>query len=121
MLVSTRDAGKGEAFQLACELARIHQAKITALHVLEVPFSLPLDGEMPHRVALANAVLQRAEAVAREIGVSVEVRLVRARALSRAVLEELSESTYDLVVFGKLNAETEAVLAKSPCPVWICS
>ena len=121
ILISTRDGVKNGAFQLGCELAKAHHAKVTAIHVLEVPYSLPLDGEMAHRVALAQAELQKAEAIARELNVHIEVQLVRARALSRAILEELGDKHYDVVVFGKLNAETEIVLAKSPCPVWICS
>ena len=121
ILVSTRDLGKGEAFQMACELAKVHKAKVTAIHVLEVPYSLPLDGNMPQRTALAEAELKRAEAVARELNVHIEVQLVRARMLSRAILDELLDKRYDVVVFGKLTAESQKVLNNSPCPVWICS
>ena len=42
-----------EAIQMTMELAKVHGAPLTAVYVLEVPFSLPLETALPQRLAPA--------------------------------------------------------------------
>jgi APA family basic amino acid/polyamine antiporter len=131
ILVPTRGGMQTETVQMACEIAKLHDASITALQVIEIPSSLPLDISIPHRMAIAEAVLKSTEAIAREIGVEVELSIVRSRSLSETVLEVAAKGKYDLLVLGSLkssrepktktmSSDAEIILRKAPCRIWIC-
>jgi basic amino acid/polyamine antiporter, APA family len=132
ILVPTRGGMQTETVQMACEIAKLHRAKVTALQVIEIPASLPLDIQIPHRMILAEAVLKRAEAIAREIGVEIELRIIRSRSLPETILEVASKGKFDLLVLGVLKTNqdpktkgvgpiADKILKKSPCRVWICA
>lgn len=132
ILVPTRGGMQTETVQMACEIAKLHKAKVTALQVLEIPTSLPLDISIPHRMVLAEAVLKRAEAVAREVGVEMELEIVRSRSVTDTVLEVAAKGKYDLIVLGALKSirdpkskgigpVAEKIMKLSPCRVWICA
>ncbi len=131
ILVPTRGGMQTETVQMACEIAKLHDASITALQVIEIPSSLPLDINIPHRTAIAEAVLKSSEAIAREIGVEIELSIVRSRSLSETVLEVAAKGKYDLLVLGSLKSsrepktktmsnDAEIILRKAPCRIWIC-
>ncbi len=132
ILVPTRGGTQMEAVQMACEIAKLHKAKVTVLHVLEIPASLPLDIDSPQRMAVAEAVLKRAEAIAREFGVDISLEVDRSRSLSDTILEVAKTGKYDLIVLGSmrtihepkkkgLGAIVETIIRKAPCRVWICA
>ncbi len=132
ILVPTRGGIQMETIQMACEIAKFHKAKVTALHVLEIPASLPLDIASPHRMAIAEAVLKRAEAIAREFGVEIELEIDRSRSLADTILEVASLGKYDLIVLGSLKSVGESkrktigsivekIVHKAPCRVWVCA
>jgi APA family basic amino acid/polyamine antiporter len=132
ILVTTRGGMPTETVQMACEIAKLHQAKVTALQVIEIPSSLPLDIQIPHRMLLTEAILKRTEAIAREIGVEIELSIIRSRSLADTILEVAKKGKYDLLILGALkssqepktkamNAVTDKILRKSPCRVWICA
>lgn len=132
ILVPTRGGLETETVQMACDLARMHDAKLTAVHVIEVPPSLPLDADMATKKHLADCALKRAEAVARESGVDIELKVVCARNVTDSILDELNVGKFDLLVLGTVNklhdfkhkgmgALAEKLLKKSPCRVWICA
>lgn len=52
VLVAVRPVGNTEALQTACQLAKIFGAKITAVHILEIPPSLPMHAPMFKREEL---------------------------------------------------------------------
>ncbi len=131
ILVPTRGGTQTETVQMACELAKTHRAKLTAVTVIEVPYSLPLDSELLPRVAIAQAILKRAEAIAREFNVEIDLQIVRARNIPVAVIDLLQEGHYDLLVLGAMNASREAphkglgtvtdkILKSAPCRVCVC-
>lgn len=131
ILVPTRGGMQTETIQMACEIAKIHDASITALQVIEIPSSLPLDMSIPHRMALAEAVLKRTEAIAREIGVEIEFSIIRSRSLHETILEVAEKGKFDLLVLGSLRSsrepkakaisiDTEKILHNAPCRIWIC-
>lgn len=130
ILVPTKGPSSTETLQFACELAKVHGAEVTAVHILEVPFSLPLDSPLPSRVLLGQAILQRAEAIAREFNVECHTAIVRAREIDGAILDLLSTGEFDLLVLGAmkhtngrkdLGPISDRVLKQSPCRVLICS
>jgi basic amino acid/polyamine antiporter, APA family len=131
ILVPTRGGAETETIQMACELARLHNARVTAIHIIEIPSSLPLDIEVPHRMIVAGAILKRAEAIARECHVAIDLEIIRSRSVAESVLEILSLKKYDLLVLGAMAAVhdkhhkmfgsiTEKILKESPCRVWLC-
>ena len=130
ILLPILDRTQTETVQMACELARLHGAKITAIHVFEVPHSMALDANLPKHSDLAEAALKRAEAVAREFNLTMELNVVRARSIPNAILETLrKEKKFDLIVLGASRGKaergfgliTEKILRKAPCRVWVCS
>ena len=131
ILLPTRAGMQTESVQMACEIAKLHGASITAIQVIEIPSSLPLDIATPHRMAVAEAVLKCAEAIAREIGVDIELSIIRSRSLSETVLEIAEKGKFDLLVLGSLKSshdpkskmmsiDAEKIMRKTPCRIWIC-
>lgn len=130
ILVPTKGGAETESVQLACELAKLHGAKLTAIHLIQVPYSLPIDTPMPYRMLIAEAVLQRAEAIAREFNIEIETAIFRARQVDETILHYLSEKDFDLVVIGStksagavygLGTIAERILRNSPCRVFVAS
>jgi APA family basic amino acid/polyamine antiporter len=131
ILVPTRGGAETETVQMACELAKLHGAKLTAVTVIEVPYSLPLDSELPPRVVAAEAVLKRAEAIAREFNLEVDLQIVRSRNISDAVIDLVSMGDYDLLVLGTLKTTKEPthkglgsvsdkIIKSASCRVCVC-
>lgn len=131
VVVFTKGGPETETVQIACEIAKMHKAKVTAIHMVKVSYSLPLEVAMPSRIAIGEAILQRAEAIAEEIGVEMETEIVRAREIDQGILMYLVGKQIDLAVLGAersakelhggLGAITERVLKRSPCRVFIAS
>jgi len=129
ILVPTRGGSKTDTIQLACEIARIHKADVTALHIIDVPFSLPLGDPDEQRTVEGDIILQQAEAVGREFNIPMNLKIVYARGVDRAILELVETGKYDLLVMGGhigitgqthgLGTVTEEILRESKIPVWV--
>ena len=128
ILVPTRAGIQTETVQMACEMAKMHGASVTAIQVIEVPYSMPLDINLPHRIHVAQAILHRAEAIAREFGVSFDTEIVRARSIADAILEHAEHGRYDLIILGAAKTHRgtrhpgfgsiiEKILRKAHCRV----
>ena len=132
ILVPTRGGAHTETVQMACEIAKLHHATVTALQIIEVPASLPLDIALPHRMVVAEAVLKRAQAIASEFDVRIELEILRSRSHADTILEVATKGGFDLIILGAvksprdlkakgMGATAERVMRKAPCRVWICS
>ncbi len=132
ILVPTRGGMQTETVQMACEIAKMHRAEVTALQVIEIPATIPLDVPIPHRMVLAEAVLKRAQAIATEVGVPIDLEIVRSRSIPETILEIAARGKYDLIVLGSLKSIhdpkgkgigsiAEKILRKAPCRVWVCA
>lgn len=127
ILIPTRGGSFTENVQVGCAFAKLYKAEVTALYVMEIPGTLPIDGFFPDKLALAREALRRAEAIAREYNMEIEPRLLRARSVDKAIFELLQREAYDLVVIGAQNesgalgAVVEKILRESPSRVWICN
>jgi basic amino acid/polyamine antiporter, APA family len=132
ILVPTRGGAQTETVQMACEIAKTMGAKVTVVHIMEIPFSLPLDAQLPYRVSHGEAILKRSEAVARESHVEVQLKLLRSRSIVDSILDLLKTGEYDLLVMGAyrsrkefaqkgLGSLTEKILKEAPCRVWVCA
>jgi APA family basic amino acid/polyamine antiporter len=131
ILLPVRSGTQVEAVQVACELAKLHGAKLSTLHVIEVPFSMPLDTPLPHRVEMAASVLKAVEAITRDQGVDTKLQIVRARSMPEAILDFIHKGKHDLLVLGALKGHkdgdqkgvsptTEKLMREAPCRVWVC-
>ncbi len=130
ILVTARLEGNTDALQTACQLAQSFGAKITAVHVIEMPPALPMHAPMLKREAQGEAALKRAEAIAREYNLSIHLNLIRARNVETAILDLVSHGDYDMVIVGtrkeelkgrkNFALEMEKLLKDSPCRVLFC-
>jgi APA family basic amino acid/polyamine antiporter len=132
ILLPLRSTTQTDTVQLACEMARLHKAKLTVLHVIEVPFSLPLETALPHRIEMAGTVLKTAEAFALELELNINLDIVRARSITEAIIDVAQRGGHDLLLLeanhrkekgvdlglGKIISE---ILQNPPCRLWICN
>ncbi|MBS3904212.1 MAG: universal stress protein [Simkania sp.] len=120
ILVPMQSAKDSETVQLACELAKIHKAKVTIVHILEVPFAVPLDAVYLSKTSQAVSFLQSAEALAREWDIPVSTSVVRGRSFEETLLGILSHKEFDLLVVRWKRQVSDKIVHKCPCRVWLC-
>ena len=99
------------------------------MHVLRVPLEQPLEARLPEAEERARVSLAEAQELAREHGVLIEGRLVRARALGEAIVAHARQQQVDLIVMGSaprwrrqsrfFSPTVDYVLRKAPCEVMI--
>ena len=89
-----------EAVRLASRLARRAHARVNVVTVLEIKRSLALGTVQEADTRRAEAVLERAERVAKELEIDVETELLQAREAGPAIVDEIAEWKADLVVIG---------------------
>lgn len=103
ILVALKDPDQVEELTaLACMLAQAGKGKeIHALHVIQIPRSLPLETELPAEIDAGEAMLARAQAVAEErFDLEIRTELLQAREAAPAILEEAKERGIDLIILG---------------------
>jgi basic amino acid/polyamine antiporter, APA family len=89
-----------EVLATALRLAEEHGAHVRALHVVRVPLALPMDAAMEDEEERAAASIADAKLLASEHGVTVDGRIVRARSIGEAILDEAVAADTDLIVLG---------------------
>ena len=132
ILVPTVGASINETVQFAAKLAKLHGAEMTALHVIEIPPSLPLDTFFPEKLALADSIMEQAQAIGREYEIPVEAQVKQSRFAGETIVELAKEDGYDLVILkdkprllsaapGRTTFGTTAeyVMKNAPCRVWL--
>ena len=115
---------------LACDLAKSPQARLYAVHVIEVRRALPLEIDLPAEVDRGEKILQRAEEVARRHRREIETELLQARDAGTAIVEEAERRSVDLIVMGlrykkrydqfHLGDTAMYVLRNATCWVYLC-
>jgi APA family basic amino acid/polyamine antiporter len=130
ILVAVRAADDTESMQTACQLAKLHNAQLTALYVMEIAETLPIHIDLPARDALGEAALKRAEAIASEYHLPLTLELVRARSIETIVNQLIEAEKFDLLVIGtggkEFNSrksfalEAKRILGTTTCRVLFC-
>jgi APA family basic amino acid/polyamine antiporter len=130
VLVAVHKAPDTEVLQTACEIAKHHRAKISAVYILEIPESMPMDADLKERELAGETILKHAEAISREYHLHMDLELVRARSIERALLDLVKNARHDVIVLGASRVEyrarkrfvsqAEGFLKSAPCRVIFC-
>ena len=125
------NAESARAVQIACDLAAEDHASITALAVLEVPRLLPFDAHMADAEAEARRLLEGVGATGDAYGVRVSPKLLRARDVGAAIVENAATNGIELIVIGVpcrrlrssralvFGGTVEHLLKDAPCRVMV--
>lgn len=116
-----------EAIKLACELAKKSKGKISAVYVITVKRTLPLEAEIEPEIKRGESILDHIEIVGEEQGCKIETDLLQAREVGPTIVDEAVERQADLVLmgiqykrrFGQFNLGSVApyILKNTPCRV----
>jgi CIC family chloride channel protein len=118
-----------EVLATAIKLAEERGSTVSALHVITVPMDKPLDAEMLDAEERAEASLAEAKLLAAEHGVTVEGKIVRARSIAEAIVDEAKRGGVDLIIMGSsprwrrqsrfFSPTVDRVLRNAPCEVMV--
>lgn len=128
-----------EIVGLACLLAKQNRGEIHFIYIIEVPLALALDADLPKQTEAGEAVLDRAETLARRLAersghLDIQVDLLQARHAGPAIVGEAVQRGADLILLGIVDAKrsgeyedefdigatVQHVLLEAPCRVWVC-
>jgi nucleotide-binding universal stress UspA family protein len=127
------DPADEHALRIVSRLIEPRQAEVTAVYVIEVAQSLPLDAELPGEIDRGERALESAENVARQLCGSrtdfMATDLLQARSVGAAIVDEAAERKCDLIVMtssckpvhGKpqVSDTVSYVLKNAPCEVML--
>lgn len=132
ILVPLRGGGSTEMIQFALKLAKVQGAELTALYVIEIAHSLPLDTFFPEKLAVADSVMERAEAIGHEFDLAIDTQVKQARFAGEAIVELARNEQFDIVFLGarpqalssapgrtSFGTTVEYVVRQAPCRIWI--
>jgi nucleotide-binding universal stress UspA family protein len=118
------------ALAVACEIARRRKTcSVSAVHVIEVPRRLPVEADLVAELDRGERILEHAEAVAKEHGVTLDGDLLQARQAGPAIVDEAADRGAGAIVMGvdyhrphgafELGRLPEYALVHAPCEVWL--
>lgn len=88
------------AVELACRLGNGKQAELVLVHVIVVPYALPLSAPLPEREKAAEEALELGSAIAQRYGNHVHSRIVRHRNAAVGILQVAIDEKVDAIVVG---------------------
>jgi nucleotide-binding universal stress UspA family protein len=114
---------------LAAKLARGERSELLAIYVIEVPYTLPPNAEMPLEERAALDALGAAESIATGSGVSLRTEIIKSRSTKQAVLDLAKRERANLIIIGSfregkytgapLGRTIEEIAADAKCDVLI--
>lgn len=114
---------------LAAKLARGERSELLVIYVIEVPFTLPPDAQMPAEERAALDALGAAETIAMNNGVTIRTEIIKTRMTSQAVLDVAKREKANLIILGSfregkytgapLGRAIETIAANAKCDVLI--
>jgi APA family basic amino acid/polyamine antiporter len=119
-----------EMVATAIALAKERSADVEAITVVRVPRRYELGGDLPPEVAArVDATLEEARALGEDHGVEVRTRVVRARSIGDAIVDEARAQNADVIVLGSsarwrrqsrfFSPTVDFVLRHAPCEVLV--
>ncbi|HZV79795.1 MAG TPA: universal stress protein [Candidatus Binatus sp.] len=100
LVVFSADINSLVLMALAARMAKREHATLVAIYVIEVPYTLPIEAELPQVERRALDSLNAAEEVARKAGVDIETRMIRDRQTGTGVIRAAQEEGASLIVMG---------------------
>jgi nucleotide-binding universal stress UspA family protein len=100
LVVFSRHIHSEVLMALAARMAKGRQAQLVAIYVIEVPYTLPIDAELPQEEREALEVITAAEEIGRKIGVEIVTRTIRDRQTGPAIIAAAREENASLIVMG---------------------
>ncbi len=129
VVVFTPEIASSHMMALAAKLARGERSDLLALYVVELPYTLPPDAEMPQEERSALDALGAAETIAKNNGISIRTEIIKARSTKQAVLDIAKRERANLLVLGDyregkylgspLSRTIEEIAADAKCDVLI--
>jgi nucleotide-binding universal stress UspA family protein len=129
VVVFSADILSGHMMALAAKLSRGERSELLAVYVIEVPYTLPPDAEMPLEERGALDALGAAETIATEVGVSIRTEIIKSRSTKQAVLDLAKRERANLIILGSfregkytgapLGRTIEEIAADAKCDVLI--
>ncbi|MBV8344169.1 MAG: universal stress protein [Candidatus Eremiobacteraeota bacterium] len=114
---------------LAAKLARGERSELLALYIVEVPYTLPPDAEMPFEERQALDALGAAETIANKSNVAIRTETIKTRSTKQAVLDVAKREKAHLIILGSfregkysgapLGRLIEEIAADAKCDVLI--
>lgn len=116
-----------DVIEFAIALGRQHKAKITAVHVIEVKWNMPLDAVLEAELERGEEILAHAEKVAEKLGAQITTEVLQAREAAAAIVDTAVEQKSELILLGMpyrkrlgrvyVGRTVEDVYVKAPCAV----
>jgi len=117
--------------RIACDLASLYVADITAVYAIEVPRSLPVEAELSEESRHAEEVLEVAAHIADTVyDVSVATVTLQTRSAGVAIVEYAAGRSTDLILLGVqrgspstrdaliFGTTADYIARHAPCAVW---
>lgn len=113
--------------ELACQLALGRRARVLLVYVIELPYSVDLNVQVPEAEEQAPNLLATGEQIVKQYGLTVESRVLHHRTTEKAISELAREVDAQTIVmstgtphwwsFGRLDRAVAAVMRSAPCRV----
>jgi len=88
------------AVELACRLANGKKSELILVHVMEVPYTMPLNAPMPAQEKNAREALELGALIGQRYGCLAQTRLIRHRNAVDGILETARAENVDAILLG---------------------
>jgi nucleotide-binding universal stress UspA family protein len=129
VVVFSAEIESGHMMALAAKLAQGEKSELLAVYVIDVPYTLPPDAEMPVEERAGMDALGAAETIASGSDVSLRTEIIKARSTKQAVLDLAKREKANLIILGSfregkysgapLGRTIEEIAADAKCDVLI--
>jgi nucleotide-binding universal stress UspA family protein len=129
IVVFSPEIDSSHMMALAVKLARGERSELLALYIIEVPYTLPPDADMPFEERTALDALGAAETIANNGNVAIRTETIKARSTKQAVLDVAKREKANLIIVGSfregkyigapLGRTIEEIAADAKCDVLI--
>jgi nucleotide-binding universal stress UspA family protein len=129
IVVFAAEINSANMMALAVKLARGERSELLVIYVIEVPYTLPPDAEMPIEERVALDALGTAEEIANSNNVFIRTETIKARSTKQAVLDLAKQEKANLIILGSyregkysgapLARTIEEIAADAKCDVLI--
>ncbi len=100
LVVFSADIQSEVLMALAARMAARQHAQLVAIYVIEVPYTLPIEADLPQAERAALELLTAAEEIGRKVNLDIQTRTIRDRQAGTAIVRTAREENASLIVMG---------------------